>query len=80
MYLLDKDNIRIKDTGYVSYVTHEYFDYNSLSRAKIIEIKFHKPMRMGALFYDSYPDSIINKPKTGSLSYDLVNKACRYIK
>ena len=80
MYSLDKDDMRIKKTGYASYITHEYLNCNSLSRATIIEIKFHKPMGIGTSFYDSYPDAIINKPKTGSLGYDLVNKACSYIK
>ena len=37
-------------------------------------------MGVGTSFYDSYPDAIINKPKTGSLGYDLVNKACSFIK
>tara|TARA_B110000238_G_scaffold199057_1_gene245206 strand:+ start:1230 stop:1625 length:396 start_codon:yes stop_codon:yes gene_type:complete len=80
MFSLNKDDIRIKKTGYSSYITHEYFDCNNLSRATIIELKFHKPMGVGTSFYDSYPDAIINKPQTGSLGYDLVSKACSYMK
>lgn len=80
MYSLDEGDTRIKKTGYSSYITHEYFDCNNSTRATLIELKFHKPMGIGSSFYDSYPDAIINKPKTGSLGYDLVNKACSYIK
>ena len=80
MYSLDKDDIRITKTGYASYITHEYFDCNNLSRATLIELKFHKPMGVGESFYDSYPDAIIDKPQVGSLGYDLVNKACSFVK
>jgi len=80
MYTLDEGDTRIKKTGYSSYITHEYFDCNNSTRATLIELKFHKPMGIGSSFYDSYPDAIINKPKTGSLGYDLVKKACSYIK
>ena len=80
MYSLDKKDIRIKKSGYSSYVTHEYFDCNNLTRATIIELKFHKPMGGGESFYVSYPDAIIDKPQSGSLGYDLVNKACSFIK
>ena len=79
MYSLDKEDLRIKKTGYSSYITHEYFDCDSLTRATIIELKFHQPMGKGISFYDSYPDAIINMPSPGSLGYDLVNKACSYI-
>ena len=78
MYSLDKDDIRIKKTGYASYITHEYFDCNTLSRATLIELKFHKSMGMGDSFYDSYPDAIIDTPPLGSLGYDLVNKVCSF--
>jgi hypothetical protein len=80
MYSLDEDDIRIIKTGYASYITHEYFDCNTLSRATLIELKFHKPMGMGESFYDSYPDAIIDTPPLGSLGYDLVNKACSFVK
>ena len=80
MYSLNKDDKRIIKTGYASYITHEYFDCNNLSRATLIELKFHKPMGVGESFYDSYPDAIIDKPQLGSLGYDLVNKACSYLK
>tara|TARA_B110000261_G_C13000747_1_gene324142 strand:- start:42 stop:437 length:396 start_codon:yes stop_codon:yes gene_type:complete len=79
MYSLNHNDLRIKKTGYSSYITHEYFDCNNLTRATLIELKFHKPMGKGISFYDSYPDAVINKPKPGSLSYDLVKKACSYI-
>jgi len=80
MYSLDKNDKRITKTGYSSYITHEYFNCNNLSRATIIELKFHKPMGIGESFYDSYPDAIIDKPQLGSLGYNLVKKACSYIK
>ena len=80
MYSLDKNDKRITKTGYSSYITHEYFNCNNLSRATIIELKFHKPMGIGESFYDSYPDAIIAKPQLGSLGYNLVKKACSYIK
>ena len=80
MYSLNKDDKRIIKTGYASYITHEYFDCNTLSRATLIELKFHKPMAMGESFYDSYPDAIIDTPPLGSLGYDLVNKACSFVK
>ena len=80
MYSLDKDDIRITKTGYASYITHEYFDCNTLSRATLIELKFYKPMGMGESFYDSYPDAIIDTPSLGSLGYDLVNKVCSFAK
>ena len=80
MYSLDKDDIRIKKTGYASYITHEYFDCNTLSRATLIELKFHKSMGMGESFYDSYPDAIIDTPSLVSLGYDLVNKVCSFAK
>ena len=80
MYSLDKDDIRITKTGYASYITHEYFDCNTLSRATLIELKFHKSMGMGESFYDSYPDAIIDTPSLVSLGYDLVNKVCSFAK
>ena len=80
MYSLDKNDKRITKTGYSSYITHEYFNCNNLSRATIIELKFHKLMGIDESFYDSYPDAIIAKPQLGSLGYNLVKKACSYIK
>ena len=80
MYSLNKSEIRIKNTGYSSCITHEYFDCNNLSWATLIELKFHKPMGEGISFYDNYPDAIINKPNPGSLRYNLVIKVCSYIK
>ena len=80
MYSLDQEDKRIAKTGYASYITHEYIDCNNLSRATLIEIKFHQPMGKGKSFYDSYPDAIINKPQVGSLGFDLITKACSFIK